>query len=137
MLIYQTDAYIFKDDLLKWCNRGYDYVGSPWVTREQTSFQKVLLKFNNLCRRIFKKREKGNEHYFKVGNGGLSLRKTKVFYELSLKYKEYIEREVIGTPEDFKSEDVFWSLEIPNKKDSLNIPSYKEALEFGFDRRPA
>lgn len=27
ILIYQLDAYVFKDDLIKWCNLGYDYCG--------------------------------------------------------------------------------------------------------------
>lgn len=29
MLIYQLDAYIFKDELLDWCNKGYDFIGAP------------------------------------------------------------------------------------------------------------
>ena len=30
MLIYQLDAYVFKDELLYWCDKGYDYIGAPW-----------------------------------------------------------------------------------------------------------
>src|ERR1700676_4389836 len=30
ILIYQTDAYVFKDDLEYWCSLNYDYVGAPW-----------------------------------------------------------------------------------------------------------
>ena len=26
MLIYQLDAYVFKDELLNWANKGYDYI---------------------------------------------------------------------------------------------------------------
>lgn len=29
MLIHQLDAYVFKDELEKWCNKGYDYIGAP------------------------------------------------------------------------------------------------------------
>ena len=31
MLIYQLDAYVFKDELLNWANKGYDYIGAPWL----------------------------------------------------------------------------------------------------------
>lgn len=30
MLIYQLDAYVFKDELEAWCNKKYDYIGAPW-----------------------------------------------------------------------------------------------------------
>lgn len=58
MLIYQLDAWVFRDELQAWCNKGYDYVGSPF----------------------FVSPDKG-EHYIEVfngvGNGGLSLRNIK------------------------------------------------------------
>ena len=30
LLIYQDDAFVFKDDLSAWCNKDYDYIGAPW-----------------------------------------------------------------------------------------------------------
>jgi hypothetical protein len=30
LLIHQTDALLFKDDLDAWMSRGFDYVGAPW-----------------------------------------------------------------------------------------------------------
>ena len=32
MLIYQLDAWVFRDELEYWCHKGYDYVGAPWFT---------------------------------------------------------------------------------------------------------
>lgn len=29
MLIYQLDAWVFKDELDYWCNKDYDYIGAP------------------------------------------------------------------------------------------------------------
>ena len=29
MLIYQLDAWVFRDELQMWCEKGYDYIGSP------------------------------------------------------------------------------------------------------------
>jgi len=136
ILIYQTDAYVFRDDLIQWCEKGYDYVGSPWMARPQTQFRKSLLKLKSIFYKIFNKGPKDSEAYFKVGNGGFSLRKTKVFIELCDKYKKHIADKINKAPDDFVAEDVFWSLRIPDKADRLNIPDYKEALAFGFDRRP-
>ncbi|RYE13465.1 MAG: hypothetical protein EOP45_21145 [Sphingobacteriaceae bacterium] len=31
MLLYQTDAYVFRDELDDWCDLNYDYIGSPWL----------------------------------------------------------------------------------------------------------
>jgi len=30
ILLYQLDAFVFKDDLTYWCDQGYDYVGAPF-----------------------------------------------------------------------------------------------------------
>ncbi len=29
ILIYQLDAWIFRDEVVYWCNQGYDFIGSP------------------------------------------------------------------------------------------------------------
>jgi hypothetical protein len=31
ILIYQPDAYVFRDELMEWCKVGYDYIGAPWL----------------------------------------------------------------------------------------------------------
>ncbi|HEY8929508.1 MAG TPA: DUF5672 family protein [Mucilaginibacter sp.] len=57
ILIYQLDAWVFFDDLVKWCGRGYDYIGAPWFSSDRTE--------NEL------------PHFMGIGNGGFSLRKVK------------------------------------------------------------
>jgi hypothetical protein len=61
LLIYQVDAFVFRDELNDWCEKGFDYIGAPWFTHYSTH-------------------EKGNKLY-KVGNGGVSLRKVSAFLE--------------------------------------------------------
>ncbi len=136
ILIYQTDAYVFRDELIDWCAKDYDYIGSPWAARKQTLIQKILFKWNAVFLNIINQKIKDRTAYFRTGNGGFSLRKTKVFIHLSQKYENYIRENVIRTSDDFIPEDVFWSLNIPNIEDVLNVPSYEESLKFGFDRRP-
>src|SRR5690606_23718730 len=55
LLIYQDDAFIFRDDLGFWCSQGYDYIGAPFFRNYVTDFEKAP--------------------YIGVGNGGFSLRK--------------------------------------------------------------
>ncbi|WP_281615377.1 DUF5672 family protein [Flammeovirga sp. SubArs3] len=51
LLIYQTDCFIFKDDIQYWIDQSYSYIGAPWVVNNGTS-----------------------QHFQYVGNGGFSLR---------------------------------------------------------------
>ncbi len=30
LLTYELDAWVFRDELLYWCDKGYDYIGAPW-----------------------------------------------------------------------------------------------------------
>src|SRR5690554_644214 len=31
ILIHQTDAFVFKNELREWCDMNYDYIGAPWL----------------------------------------------------------------------------------------------------------
>ena len=62
ILIYQLDGFVFKDELTEWCDKGYDHIGAPWFAR-------------------YKSHEDGYPFY-KVGNGGVSLRKISAFLEI-------------------------------------------------------
>jgi hypothetical protein len=72
ILIYQLDAFVFRDRLLDWCNRNFDYIGAP----------------------IRDKRGR----WLGVGNGGFSLRNVRSSLDVlrsnndddPVKYWEYI-----------------------------------------------
>lgn len=55
MLIYQLDAWVFRDELKYWCEKNYDYIGAPifWAYNSKSFTTKVA----------------------GIGNGGFSLRK--------------------------------------------------------------
>ena len=70
MLIVQTDAWIFKDELQKWCNMEYDYIGAPWC---------------HLCKNVHNcNYEEVADQKSIVGNGGLSLRYIKKFQDVTM-----------------------------------------------------
>ena len=53
LLIYQLDCLVFSNRLNDWCDRGFDYLGAPWLADP----------------------ERPARGFSRVGNGGLSLRR--------------------------------------------------------------
>lgn len=146
ILIYQLDAFVFRDDLFFWCDKGYSYIGAPWMTN------------------MFFINEK--TPYFGVGNGGFSLRRTKDHLGVIRKFGS------VFRPSDFKwystwgknkpyqllkftyhllignnthyllnrfpwNEDVFYGLFVGrDKRNHFNVAPVEEALRFSFEARP-
>jgi Protein of unknown function (DUF5672) len=136
ILIYQLDAFVFKDELDKWCQKGYDYIGAPWIaTLENTIWLKY---FNKLARNFRSKKKNDREQiFFKVGNGGFSLRKTKSHYLIAKENSDFIHDFLNEKVKKiYAIEDVFWSLKAKDFKPDFEIPDYKEALSFAIDRKP-
>lgn len=112
ILIYQVDAWVFRDELSYWCQQDYDYIGAPWIEKPPiTSGKKPLV---DLSERL----------YNKVGNGGLSLRKVKTHIRWSW---------LVGIIFKFlpKNEDILWTLFAPLKK-----PKALHALRFAYELNP-
>lgn len=112
ILLYQLDAWVFRDELALWAAKGYDYIGAPWLEAPPiTSGKKPII---DLSKRLVNK----------VGNGGLSLRKV----QSHIKWSFWASLLFTLLP---KNEDMIWTLFVPFKK-----PSAKEALLFAFERNP-
>lgn len=82
ILIYQLDAFVFKDELLYWCQQNYDFIGAPNTPfkniKGEFQFLKNYNRFLNFLNKVFKI----NHQISNVGNGGFSLRKTRSCYLL-------------------------------------------------------
>lgn len=146
ILIYHLDALVFSDQLIAWCDEGYDFVGSP------------LLVDNNP--------EKG---FWGVGNGGFSLRKVRSFARatrsthratdadahwqrhyatlpalqrlsrLPLKYLKrfrFFNGYKWETANFADCEDCFWAQRGTHYDPQFRIAPVSVALRFGFDREP-
>lgn len=142
ILIYQLDAFVFKDELLLWCGKNFDYIGAPWlrefdypdiVKAVKTKFQKIThTRFNIQVGGL----PSPLQFEDKVGNGGLSLRRVSKFYKLC----NSMHREIaiyLGRNEHQYNEDAFWSIEVNRKRKILNIPGLKEGLKFAVELFPA
>jgi hypothetical protein len=142
MLIHQLDCYIFKDDLEYWCNQNYDYIGAPWLTYtiyNLTKSNKLKFFVKQYLYTILKKKVSEASLYYKVGNGGLSLRKIRKFYNILINYhQEVINQYSSNDSTSLFNEDVFWSYEV-NKRiiKKLKIPNYKKAAHFSIDPCPS
>lgn len=136
ILICQTDAYIFKDELNYWLSKKYEYIGAPWLDSKNLYIKHKIRKFYNNIKKYIGIKYRLYNHINQVGNGGFSLRNTKKFYEISLNESEQISYFLKNKEkENYHIEDVFWSLYVP-KKYTLIKPDYKTALKFCIDRKP-
>ncbi|TVT38266.1 hypothetical protein FNT36_18885 [Hymenobacter setariae] len=143
MLTYELDAFVFRDDLMYWCDKNYDYVGAPW--------------FENYI-------EAGpNDKIIGVGNSGFSLRKittvrkvlSNIYYKNPLEYggsrfsllKAYLKAPVrwllnqIGenytVQKNFHyNEDVFFSEVAPLYEKSFTVSPIEDAIQFSFETNP-
>lgn len=117
LLICQTDVYVFENKLLEWCERDFDYVGSPWTIAPPQTKDKVIFDLNSWA-------------IGKVGNGGFSLRRVSIFYRLS-----FITKWIFKIFP--KNEDFIWCVFMPKIYPFLRFPSVKQALHFAFELEPS
>ena len=132
ILICQSDAWVFRDDLEMWCDRGYDYVGAPWPKRRVYGLP-VIREFLWLRRKLFGGGERilRQDYFNRVGNGGFSLRKVQSLISACDRYAHRID-EFKQNKGIVYNEDWFWAL-VPKE---FRYPSFDEALGFSFDSHP-
>ncbi len=131
ILICHSDAWIFRDELSDWCDRGFDIVAPPWPTRpryRRFPLRQLIALRKRLSRGFFRALT-----YDKVGNGGLSLRKVASCRKACRDYRDTIEKFLSRSGNPLQNEDVFWAL-VP---ESFRYPDVKTAMQFGFDYRPS
>jgi hypothetical protein len=141
ILIYQLDAFVFKDELAYWCSQNYDYIGAPWLRRKgykspiKSKAYQLIYKWH----RFFNLQKGGlpteKQFYDRVGNGGLSLRRVNKFYNLAIELR-VTAQEYLNKGGAMFNEDAFWSIEVNRKLKRLNIPEYKTGVKFSIELHP-
>jgi hypothetical protein len=149
ILFYEPDAFVFRDELHHWVNKGYDYIGAPWLKGFGIADE--------------------NAPFLGVGNGGFSLRKVSSALKALRKFSyikkpsqliaEYITSNQAGfnfirgslkvardltiknnTFAPFNNypyeEDHFWSVHVNKNFDWFRIPPPEEALSFSMEVQP-
>ncbi|WP_448819607.1 DUF5672 family protein [Arcticibacter sp.] len=123
LLIYQTDSFVFKDDLKHWCSLKYDYIAAPWPF-DVTSWIDVYPKEIKRYYKIF-----GRKGISRIGNGGLSLRNTRSFIRNLRFFKRAVEEWNLN-------EDMFYSHYVNTLNPFFRIPKVEVAARFAFDVDP-
>lgn len=128
LLIYQTDAFVFRDNLNLWCSKGIDYIGAPWVDG-WTEVKQPL-------------------SFIGVGNGGFSLRKVASFYRVAcnrpfrllfrLHHIYHTLRTRLGVPSRWVGvppyqEDQYWGQYVPKLFKWFKVAPPEQALQFSFE----
>lgn len=133
ILIYQLDAYVFRDELEEWCEKEYDYIGAPWLRRRLYQMP-VLSGIMRMVRAYqhFRGKMSKQDLYDKIGNGGLSLRKVVSHYRVTQEQAKRINFYLSGKRHHLRNEDVFWATE----PKGFIYPSPREAIRFSFDKYP-
>lgn len=117
MLIYQLDAYVFNDQLLEWCHKGFDYIGSPKLTTHEYRISKGRFSAKLDPRRF-------------LMNGGLSLRKISAMIRFLKLYHQFY-GPWPGNEDGLFSFRFYRSLPL---RPLLKLPNWRTALAFGFEK---
>ncbi len=144
-LTYELDAFVFRDELLSWCERGYDYIGAPWFEGYHSANY--------------------NSSLIAGGNSGFSLRKISSVLQVTQTFKSiepwvHLLEEQRATEDNLikkglllgrslagnnfhrylnhfaKNEDLFWSVHVPKRFNWFRIAPYELAMKFSFDMNP-
>lgn len=118
ILIYQPDAYVFKDELMHWCHQGYDYIGSP------------KLKLENYLNPNKVKNWRMDAHLL---NGGFSLRKVKSMIRFTKIFHFFYRRVPVNEDQLFSC---YFIRYIPLRL-FIHLPNWKTALKFGWEKNPS
>ncbi|STQ91841.1 DUF5672 family protein [Iodobacter fluviatilis] len=121
ILILQTDAIVLRDELDLWINKPFDYIGAPWADGNEL--------FVNLG--LFEG-EYGKVIKVFVGNGGLSLRRTKKCISLLEEFPVALAVFLAAG----SSEDLFFSYMGALSADFI-IPNEITASLFSLELKPA
>ncbi|GMQ29568.1 DUF5672 family protein [Algoriphagus confluentis] len=127
IMFYELDSWVFRDELLYWCSKGYDYIGAPWIGLNVYSwlYMKNIYPFE--LKLIWKFLDKSKINI--VGNGGFSLRKTK---SMLINSKLFSFR---GRNWD-SNEDSFFCHYVSSFNKFFKVADFPNALKFSFDVSP-
>lgn len=124
ILIYQLDAFVFRDEVKEWCAKGYDYIGAPSL--HQPAFDNIPATSSEVFANAL------STHRV-VLNGGLSLRRIPAFLRYLKIYNFFY-------PSWKGNEDMLFCQEATRLKPLkllMRLPHWPEALRFAFEKSPA
>lgn len=147
ILVYQTDCFVFRDDLMSWLEEGVSYIGAPWLKGFSSA--------------------KNETEVIGVGNGGLSLRRVghhiKALIIYNYMQKRHLLLHLLDDGENSMplvsrvsgllkklflqsafqfngwsaNEDYFWGIETNKSSSWFKVPDWRLASRFSMEVQPA
>jgi hypothetical protein len=138
LLTYELDAFVFKDELMYWCDKGYDYIGAPWFEgfHSGTSENKFLGVGNSgfSLRNIAKMDKALRNIFYKTYGKKYSFRR---LFNIALRKIQNLSSENYSIQKDCNEhEDFFIFSEIGKRIKGFNIAPINEAIKFSFETNP-
>ncbi|MGH8019526.1 MAG: DUF5672 family protein [Opitutaceae bacterium] len=150
MLHYHFDALVFSDQLLEWCDIGWDYIAPPWVHCKDAEWVKEPFVGNggfSLRRidsflRVFQSRnlavdpDADWEHFSApgskvrrvLGRPRRVLRRYWPFNGVHTEIRSYLERN--------QNEDLFWANNAEKYDPGFRLAPFEEGVRFAFELVP-
>ena len=147
-LIYQLDAFVFKDELEYWCEQNYDYIGAPWFEHYGLASKddktigvgnggfslRNVKKTYMIIRKIYKIRKLYrfllNLKLDKIFQSGSIIRIIQFIFKIQSHNINFILSDVI------LNEDFFWSQQIPEAFE-FKVSPVSDAIGFCFEVNPS
>ncbi|MGL5919544.1 MAG: DUF5672 family protein, partial [Bacteroidales bacterium] len=102
--------------------------------RKNKTINKLISNFKSDFAHLFN-RIASTDKRFRVGNGGLSLRRIETFKEITLNYKSAI-ADFLSKNGNLFNEDIFFSIQLSKLGYSINIPNFVTACGFAIESNP-
>lgn len=141
LLIYQLDAFVFRDELMAWCDLGYDNIGAPFFDGHDyaTADSRIVGQGNGgfclrnvmACYLVVTKIRKLNYHKEYTDNIRPGLRKIYRYFKHNwvYNYSRFPFQPIIN-------EDRFWADVIPAKFKDFKVPEPTVSVAFSFEVNP-
>ena len=149
ILFHELDAFVFKDELMEWCRKGYSFIGAPWlggweVAEPSQSFIGVgnggfsLRNVRDHLRAIssFSYIEKPAELWQRLKSAPVT-RKPYLLFDMTEKLT--IRNNTNPLFNDWlnkRSEDTFWGMVVAKNFEWFNVADPLEAMQFSFEVQP-
>lgn len=146
LLTYELDAFVFSDQLLEWCKKGYDYIGAPWFENFENitvSKEMKMIGVGNSgfsLRRVSKIRKFLRSYYYpnpeEINTGRFNEIKSIFLYPYrkfrNLFFENYTVQRYYNWYEDY-----FISTIIAKETKNFLIAQPSNAMMFSFETNPA
>lgn len=148
ILIYQLDAWVFKDELEYWCEKAFDYIGAPWFADWINGNSKEFIQGGNggfslrkvsSCLKFLKRVEriKKAKKVLDISTNSKLIIRFRIFvYNNVLRVKNRNNVPYLLSQWYRSTEDYLWSYLIPITLRDFKLAPPEESRKFSFEVQP-